>query len=225
MRRRGRALPRAPAAPGPQPCWPPSHTCWLSAPRSCPRYSATGRASSTCASSRRCAVLADLSGLRLLVVDGHADLDPDGRPGLGAHARAEFGIPVIGVARSRYRTAIHAVPVQRGSSARPLFVIAAGMPTADAADLGPAHDRPVPAARCPAPRRHPRAGRSAPERAGVVGAFPASLPGLGVGWGGDRNGVDERSPVGPPDRYFADQSLAGPQRGQLVGGQSRSLPS
>jgi deoxyribonuclease V len=81
------------------------------------------------------AVLDGLSGLGLLVVDGYADLDPDGGPGLGAHARAEFGIPVIGVAKSRYRTAIHAVPVLRGSSARPLFVTAAGMPTADAADL------------------------------------------------------------------------------------------
>jgi deoxyribonuclease V len=40
------------------------------------------------------AVLADLSGLRLLVVDGYADLDPRGRPGLGAHAHAEFSIPV-----------------------------------------------------------------------------------------------------------------------------------
>ena len=81
------------------------------------------------------AVLDDLRGLGLLVVDGYADLDPDGRPGLGAHAHAEFGIPVIGVAKSRYRTAIHAVPVLRGSSARPLFVTAAGMLTADAADL------------------------------------------------------------------------------------------
>ena len=81
------------------------------------------------------AVLDDLSGLGLLVVDGYADLDPAGRPGLGAHAHAEFGIPVIGVAKSRFRTATHAVPVLRGSSARPLFVTAAGMPTADAADL------------------------------------------------------------------------------------------
>ena len=81
------------------------------------------------------AVLDDLSGLGLLVVDGYADLDPDGRPGLGAHAYAEFGIPVIGVAKSRYRTATHAVPVLRGSSARPLFVTSAGMPRADAADL------------------------------------------------------------------------------------------
>ena len=81
------------------------------------------------------AVLKDLSGLGLLVVDGYADLDPGGRPGLGAHAHAEFGIPVIGVAKSRFRTATHAVPVVRGSSVRPLFVTAAGMPAADAADL------------------------------------------------------------------------------------------
>jgi hypothetical protein len=44
------------------------------------------------------AVLDDLNGLGLLVVDGYADLDPGGRPGLGAHAHAESGIPVIGVA-------------------------------------------------------------------------------------------------------------------------------
>jgi deoxyribonuclease V len=81
------------------------------------------------------AVLDELSGLGLLVVDGYADLDPDGRPGLGARAHVEFGIPVIGVAKSRFRTAIHAVPVVRGVSLRPLFVTAAGMPSVDAADL------------------------------------------------------------------------------------------
>jgi deoxyribonuclease V len=47
---------------------------------------------------------------------------------------AEFGIPVIGVAKSRFRTATHAVPVPRGSSLRPLFVTAAAIPRADAAD-------------------------------------------------------------------------------------------
>jgi deoxyribonuclease V len=51
------------------------------------------------------------------------------------HAHVEFGIPVVGVAKSRFRTATHAVPVVRGASARPLFVTAAGMPAADAADL------------------------------------------------------------------------------------------
>jgi deoxyribonuclease V len=81
------------------------------------------------------AVLDDLSGLGLLIVDGYADLDPCGRPGLGAHAHAEFGIPVIGVAKSRFRTATHAVPVTRGTSVRPLFVTAAGIPSAGAAAL------------------------------------------------------------------------------------------
>ena len=81
------------------------------------------------------AVLEDLSGLGLLVVDGYADLDPSGRPGLGARAHAEFGLPVIGVAKSRFRTATHAVPVLRGSSVRPLLVTAAGMPAGGAADL------------------------------------------------------------------------------------------
>ena len=81
------------------------------------------------------AVLHAVRGLGLLVVDGYADLDPDGRPGLGARAHAEFGIPVIGVAKSAFRTATHAIPVLRGTSARPLFVTAAGMPRTDAADL------------------------------------------------------------------------------------------
>jgi deoxyribonuclease V len=81
------------------------------------------------------AVLGGVRGLGLLVIDGYVDLDPDGRPGLGAHAHAEFGIPVIGVAKSRFRTASHAQPVLRGRSARPLFITAAGMTVADAAAL------------------------------------------------------------------------------------------
>jgi deoxyribonuclease V len=81
------------------------------------------------------AVLDGLTGMTLLVIDGYADLDPDGRPGLGARARDEFGVPVIGVAKSAFRTATHAIPVLRGTSARPLYVTAAGMPRADAACL------------------------------------------------------------------------------------------
>jgi deoxyribonuclease V len=73
--------------------------------------------------------------MALLVVDGYADLDPDGRPGLGAHAHAEFGVPVIGVAKTAFRTATHAIPVLRGTSARPLYVTAAGMSRPDAAEL------------------------------------------------------------------------------------------
>ena len=42
---------------------------------------------------------------------------------------------MIGVAKSPFRTATHAVLVVRGRSARPLLVTAAGMPRSDAADL------------------------------------------------------------------------------------------
>ena len=60
------------------------------------------------------AVLDGLDGMRLLIVDGYADLDPSGRPGLGAWAYAEFGVPGIGVAKTAFRVATHAVPVARG---------------------------------------------------------------------------------------------------------------
>jgi deoxyribonuclease V len=63
----------------------------------------------------------------LLVVDGYVDLDPLGRPGLGAHVHAEFAVPVIGVAKSVFRTATHAVAVHRGSATRPLYVTAIGV--------------------------------------------------------------------------------------------------
>ena len=49
------------------------------------------------------AVLAPVRNLGLLVIDGYADLDPGGRPGLGAHAHAAFGVPVVGVAKTRFR--------------------------------------------------------------------------------------------------------------------------
>ncbi len=81
------------------------------------------------------AVLYGIHGIGLLVVDGYVDLDPSGRPGLGAYAHAEFGVPVIGVAKSMFHTATHAVPVLRGRSASPLLVTAAGMPVSDAAVL------------------------------------------------------------------------------------------
>ena len=64
-----------------------------------------------------------------------AGLDPGGRPGLGAHAHAGSGIAVIGVARSRFRTAAHAVPVVRRSSGRPFVRHRSRDPRADAAGL------------------------------------------------------------------------------------------
>jgi len=73
------------------------------------------------------AVCRDVAGLALLVVDGYVDLDPAGRPGLGARVFGEFGVPVIGVAKTFFRGAVHAAQVRRGQSARPLYVTAAGM--------------------------------------------------------------------------------------------------
>ena len=73
--------------------------------------------------------------LALIVVDGYVDLDPDGRPGLGAHVHEEFGVPVVGVAKTAFAAATHAARVYRGQSGRPLFVTAAGMTIADAAGL------------------------------------------------------------------------------------------
>ena len=81
------------------------------------------------------AVLADAGPLRLIVVDGYVDLDPGGRPGLGAHVHHEFSVPVIGVAKTSFHTATHAIPVIRAASAQPLFVTAAGLPLTEAASL------------------------------------------------------------------------------------------
>ncbi len=69
---------------------------------------------------------AGVDGIEALVVDGYATLDPQGRFGLGAHAAQAFGLPVIGVAKTPYRAATHAVPVRRGGATRPLYVTGAG---------------------------------------------------------------------------------------------------
>ena len=69
------------------------------------------------------------------MVDGYVDLDPGGRPGLGAHVHERTGVPVIGVAKTAFRAATHAVAVRRGTSTRPLYVTAAGLPLHEAARL------------------------------------------------------------------------------------------
>ena len=81
------------------------------------------------------AVLAGMPALRLIIVDGYCDLDPSGRAGLGAHLHRDSGIPVIGVAKTAFRTATHAVPVRRGNATNPLYVTAAGVPIEEAARL------------------------------------------------------------------------------------------
>jgi len=73
------------------------------------------------------AVLARTAVPDLLVVDGYVDLDPAGRPGLGMHVHRYTGRVVVGVAKTAFRTATHAVAVHRGQSTRPLYVTAAGI--------------------------------------------------------------------------------------------------
>ena len=51
------------------------------------------------------------------VADGYVDLDAAGLLGLGAHVHAGFGVPVIGVAKTPFRTATHAAQVFAGGLA------------------------------------------------------------------------------------------------------------
>ncbi len=81
------------------------------------------------------AVLALAPALDLLIVDGYVDLDPDGRPGLGAHVHNLVPVPVVGVAKTAFRAATHAIEVRRGSATRPLYVTAVAMPIERAAAL------------------------------------------------------------------------------------------
>jgi deoxyribonuclease V len=65
----------------------------------------------------------------LVVVDGYVWLEDESHPGLGGHLYEALGrtTPVVGVAKTCYRSATHAVPIRRGEEAkRPLFVTAAG---------------------------------------------------------------------------------------------------
>jgi len=73
--------------------------------------------------------------VEIVIVDGHVWLH-ENRPGLGAHLHHALGarIAVIGVAKSEFRGGV-AIPVLRGQSRQPLFVTAAGVDTARAAEL------------------------------------------------------------------------------------------
>ena len=81
------------------------------------------------------AVLADAGPLALVVIDGYVDLDPHRRPGLGTRLYDQVRIPVVGVAKTAFRTATHAIAVRRGSAVRPLYVTAAGIAAEQAATL------------------------------------------------------------------------------------------
>ncbi|MBJ2154484.1 endonuclease V [Variovorax sp. IB41] len=70
----------------------------------------------------------------IVIVDGYVSLEP-GHPGLGAHLHDALDrqVPVVGVAKTAYRSASDVLEVLRGQSASPLFVTAIGIDLATAA--------------------------------------------------------------------------------------------
>jgi deoxyribonuclease V len=73
--------------------------------------------------------------LEVIVIDGYVTLDPEGRPGLGARLFEALGgsTAIVGVAKTSFATATHAVAVKRGRSEKPIFVTARGLSEATAA--------------------------------------------------------------------------------------------
>ncbi|MEM6473799.1 MAG: endonuclease V [Planctomycetota bacterium] len=69
-----------------------------------------------------------------IVVDGYVWLDAEHRPGLGAHLYETLDreIPIIGVAKNPFKDTDHSTELRRGTSDRPLYVTAAGVPIAQA---------------------------------------------------------------------------------------------
>src|SRR5262245_49001036 len=74
--------------------------------------------------------------IKMIGIDGYVWLDADSLPGLGGHLFASLGrrIPVIGIAKTRYRNDTWSIPVLRGTSRRPLFVTSAGIEAKEAAE-------------------------------------------------------------------------------------------
>lgn len=83
------------------------------------------------------AVLAALSQPpATIVIDGYVWLGPNNEPGLGVYLHKAVGgkTPVIGVAKNRYQATTHAEELHRGTSDRPLFITAIGIPDQEAAN-------------------------------------------------------------------------------------------
>ncbi len=73
--------------------------------------------------------------LDAVIIDGYVWLDERGTPGLGAYLYRALReqVPVIGVAKNRFRNDTFSCRVFRGKSARPLYITAAGIPAEEAA--------------------------------------------------------------------------------------------
>ena len=70
----------------------------------------------------------------LIIVDGYVTLGPGARDGLGMHLYRALnaGIPVIGVAKNRFKDTPPEAELLRGQSKHPLFISAAGLSVEDA---------------------------------------------------------------------------------------------
>lgn len=81
---------------------------------------------------------AKLGPLVTVVIDGYVTLDAAGRGGLGRYVFGALGerIPVIGVAKTAFEGATHALPLLRGESRAPLLVTAAGLDAQDTRSAG-----------------------------------------------------------------------------------------
>lgn len=79
---------------------------------------------------------ADPDTIEIIIIDGYVVLDDAGTLGLGGHLYEQLQqrIPVIGVAKTRFaNNNIHVAEVLRGESKNPLFITAAGIDLAVAA--------------------------------------------------------------------------------------------
>ena len=67
--------------------------------------------------------------LETVLVDGYVWLGNDKSPGLGAHLfeALDGKIPVIGVAKTKFASAVIAKEIFRGNSRNPLYVTSAGI--------------------------------------------------------------------------------------------------
>ncbi len=75
------------------------------------------------------------NSFNMVLIDGYVWLGSK-KPGLGRHLYLALGgnIPVIGVAKSKFKRTDQALPIVRGSSKKPLYVTAAGMDQTIAAE-------------------------------------------------------------------------------------------
>jgi deoxyribonuclease V len=74
--------------------------------------------------------------IEVIVIDGYVWIDANGVPGLGGHLFSSLGgrIPVVGIAKTRYRNDTWSISVVRGASRRPLFITSAGIQASEAAE-------------------------------------------------------------------------------------------